>query len=153
MAKVTIGNTTYEVPELNFIALERAWPFIEQSMVTVDPMIGPSSAIRVIAAGLMEAPGFSVENFGWTPPTEFSEETTELEVKLAQLPPDDEQIFEIVTFFLKKQLKATQIVSVAEALNEITKEAGLVAVEGEGLAPAKEMTPSPETAINTSLSS
>jgi hypothetical protein len=34
---VTIGGTEYEVPELSFAALERAWPYVDASMNTSIP--------------------------------------------------------------------------------------------------------------------
>ena len=67
MAKVTVGGTQYEVPELNFIALERSWPFIEEAMTALDPMKGVSAALHIIAAGLVEADNFDPATYNIKP--------------------------------------------------------------------------------------
>lgn len=112
MAKCVIGGTEYDVPELNFIALERAWPFIEASMLAdpnMEPMKGPSAGISVIAAGICESEGFDRLKFG-----------IPIEPFLT-----DQDVFDMVVIFLKKKLKASEISNVSACLNQITKEAGL----------------------------
>ncbi len=133
MAKVTIGGHDYEVPELNFVALERAWPFIEKAMLTQGVMEGPSAGISVIAAGLIEADNFKPQDFDLGP--ELGEEQT----------------FEGVVKFLKRKLKATEIINVKVCLEEICKEAGLEAKEGEAPLPPGE-NPSTETLTASSQS-
>lgn len=120
MAKVTIGGIEYLVTELNFCALERAWPFIDKAMSTnilTDPLGGPAAAIMVIAAGLVEEESFNPANFGITPEEQLNED----------------QIFHRVGAFLKKKLKSTEINLVRECLEDIIKEAGLEAAPGEAL--------------------
>jgi hypothetical protein len=109
MAKITIGGTLYTVPELNFIALERAWPYVEQAMATLDPMQGPSAGLGVIAAGLVEADDFERTRYGIGDDERLN----------------DEETFERVLLFLKKKLKATEIVNIKTCLEEILEEAGL----------------------------
>jgi hypothetical protein len=139
MAKVTVGGKEYEVPEMNFLALERCWPHIEEAMTTLDPIKGPAAGIRIIAAGLIEADHFKPTDFG------IGENETL----------GEDQTFERVTHFLKKKLKANEIEAVRAALDEITKEAGLEEAEaGEApQTPQQEASPSVETAPTTSPSS
>ena len=139
MAKVTIGGKEYEIPELNFDGLERAWPFVEEAMMTIDPMKGPAAGIRIVAAGLMEADNFNPADFGIGEDESLGEDQT----------------FERVTKFLKKKLKATEIENVRKAIDDICDEAGLERTPaGEVLAPVEEAaSASPETAPTTSPSS
>jgi hypothetical protein len=132
MAQVTIGGIDYEVPEMNFAALERAWPFVEESMTTLDPMKGPSAGISIIAAGLMEADHFDKTKFG------IGEEEML----------GEDQIFERIVRFLKKKLKAKEIDQVRRAVDQINKEAGLEPEMGEAqpALPGTQETPSGETA-------
>lgn len=144
MAKVTIGGTEYEVPELNFVALERAWPFIEQAMTELDPMKGVSAALHIIAAGMVEADNFDQATYGIKPED------------ISPTKDREEQIFELTAKFLKRKTKATEISGIRAAILEISKEAGLEPEEGEGvLAGVEEVAPnlSPETSIPTSPSS
>lgn len=139
MAKVIIGGTEYEVPELNFIALERAWPFIEEAMTELDPMKGVSAAIHIIAAGLMEADHFDPETYG-------------IHVKDLSLTQDrEDQVFALTARFLKRKTKATEISGIREAVVVISREAGLEPEEGEDLPQGGMMgPPSPETLAPTS---
>jgi hypothetical protein len=117
MARVTIGGTEYEVPEMNFAALERAWPFVEESMITMDPMKSVKAGICIVAAGLLEADHFKKTDFG-------IEEDENL---------GETQTFDRMVLFFKKKLKATEISGVRAAVDQINKEAGLDADEGEAL--------------------
>lgn len=144
MAKVTIGGTEYEVPELNFIALERSWPFIEEAMTALDPMKGVSAALHIIAAGLVEVDNFDPATYGIKP--------EDIKPQLDR----ETQVFELTAKFLKRKTKATEIDGVREAIVQITKEAGLEPEEGEGdTAEAAEEAPSlsPETSTHTLPSS
>lgn len=144
MAKAIIGGTEYEVPELNFVALERAWPFIEEAMTALDPMKGVSAAIHIIAAGMVEADNFDQATYGIKPED------------ISPTKDRDEQIFELTAKFLKRKTKATEISGIRAAILEISKEAGLEPEEGEGvLAGVEEVAPnlSPETSIPTSPNS
>src|SRR4051812_33097068 len=93
MAIVTVGGTEYEVPEMNFSALERAWPFVEQAMIAQDPMKGVAAGISIIAAGLLEAEHFDKTKFGIGPDEMLGEEQT----------------FDRIVYFLKKKIKAKEI--------------------------------------------
>lgn len=139
MAKVTIGGTVYEVPEMNFAALERSWPFVDKAMFSLDPMQGPSAGISIIAAGLMEADWFKPSEFGIKPEEMLGEE----------------QVFERVTKFLKKKLKARELEQVRQAVNKICEEAGLEEAKPGEPQPllGAEKNGSTETAPNTSTSS
>jgi hypothetical protein len=117
MAKVTIGGTEYEVPEMNFAALERAWPFVNEAMVSLDPMKGPAAGLCIIAAGLMEADHFDRTKFGMTAVEMLGEE----------------QIFDRVVYFLKKKIKAKEIDGIRKSVDQINLEAGLEPAPGEAL--------------------
>lgn len=138
MARVTIGGTEYEVPEMNFAALERAWPYVEESMMTLDPMKGPAAGICIVAAGLMYADHFD--------PTKF-------DIKPDEMLGED-QTFDRIVRFLKRKLKAKEIEQVRAAVNKINEEAGLEPEEGEAPAALGEgASPSTETAPSTPLNS
>lgn len=114
MAKITIGDEDYVIPELNFAALERAWPFIEMSMVStgLDPMKGPNAALRVIAAGIIEDENFQPERFN-----------------VKALPDNPDAIYEEVVLFLRKKLKAREMEKLGPCVDQIIVEAGLQAAE------------------------
>ena len=127
MVIATIGGTEYQIGELNFIALERAWPGIELAMLTQDAMVAVSAALDVIAAGIMEEAYFKEADFGITDQTEFDPYKDR-----------DDQVHKHIVRFFKRKCKASEIESVRKALTEITKEAGLEAPEGEaGKGPAE----------------
>lgn len=136
MAKVTIGEVEYFIPELNFIALERAWPYVEVAMTSLNPLVAVGAGIRIIAAGILareeELPLFEM-----------------FKINIAEhIKPGldrDEQIFDLINAFLKKALKSSQIGNVRLAVQTITEEAGLVPEEGEG---SKAQVENPGTAIS-----
>lgn len=134
MAQVTIGDTQYEVPELNFAALELVWPHVEEAMTTLDPMKGPSAGLYVIAGGIIHTDTFDKTKFGI------------LEMDLLT----EKEILDQVVRYLKRQLKASQISGIKDCLDKITEEAGLIPKEGER-DPVKQENPSPETAPASSL--
>lgn len=142
MAIVKIGGTDYEVPEMNFAALERAWPFVMEAMIVgpQDPMKGVSAGIKIIAAGLIEADHFD--------PTKFNIEPGEML--------GDEQLFDRVVYFLKKKIKAKEIDGIRKAVDQINQEAGLEPAPGEAIEPLLEQVRqnlSQETAPTSSPSS
>jgi len=150
MAKITIGGNEYSIPEMNFIAVERAWPFIEQAMTTVHPMHGTSAALSVIAAGLMEGPGFDPASFG----IEANEQDAETGLPR---PRTEDAIFEELTKTLKRRLKANEIGMVKVCLFEVLAEAGFEMKDpasGEALAAlgTEMMSSSPVTAVDISPS-
>lgn len=132
MAKIVIGGEDYTVPELNFMALERAWPFVEDAMLSTgsDPMKGPLAALRIIAAGIMED-----ENFQ---PARYNVSAT---------PDDPDAIHDQVVAYFRKKLKAREIVTLKDCIDAILKEAGLGAEPGEDQEenPPEKASPSPET--------
>jgi hypothetical protein len=119
MAKVIIGNVEYQIDEFNFIALERSWPYIQEALTNLDPIRGASAGICVVAAGIVESKTFKLETFDIKP-----------EELLSTINKDD-QVFDRVVSFLKKNLLAANLSSITAAVNDITKEAGLVAEPGE----------------------
>lgn len=131
MARVIIGGIDYEVPELNFVALERAWPFVEEALASLDPMKAPSAGVCIVAAGLIEAPQFQQTDFGIGADENLG----------------DDQLFDRVVRFLKKKLKATEIEKVRIAVNAITEEAGLAPPEGEAPPPAADQEENLSTGI------
>lgn len=138
MAKVTIGGTEYEVPEMNFAALERAWPYVDEAMMTLDAIKGPAAGLCIVAAGLMYADHFDPAQFG---------------IRADEMLGED-QTFDRVVKFLKRKLKAKELEQVRVAINQITEEAGLEPLEGEAPpAGTPEQNLSEETAPPTSQSS
>lgn len=116
MAKITIGDTTYTVPELTFIALERAWPYVQASMVSdgADPMRGPNAALRIISAGILHGEHFDPNKFDVT------------------AGPDEEDLqHDQLTMFLRRKMKANQISTLSACIGVMLEEAGLVVTTGE----------------------
>lgn len=138
MAKCTIGGTDYTVPELNFVGLEKAWPFINEAMVTQDPMKGPSAGLSVIAAGLVYAEDFDADKFNVPKDQNLTED----------------EMFDYIVSFLKRKLRASEIPNIITCMNQITEEAGLAPDEDPPLPPleTEEETPSTVTAPATSAS-
>ena len=114
MAKITLGGEDYIIPELNFMALERAWPFIETAMVSSnhDPMTGPNAALRIIASGIVEDENFQPQRYGVT-----------------ALPDNPDEIYEQVVFFFRRKLKAREIEKLKDCVDQIIQEAGLMSAE------------------------
>jgi hypothetical protein len=145
MASIVIGGESYTIPEMNFLAIERAWPYVVEATETLDPMKGPSAALAVFAAAIMEGDSFQPADFG----IETTSSTT------------DEEIHLRLTHFFKKQLKGTEVGKVKTAMFEVLKEAGLEATEGEATQALMaahgtqkgQPIPSPETVLDTSPSS
>lgn len=151
MAKITIGGNEYTLPEMNFIAVERAWPFVELAMQTVHPMHGTSAALSVIAATMMEGPDFDPASFG------IDSHEQDAETGLPR-PRSDDAIFEDLTKVLKRRLKAKEVGLVKVCLFEVLEEAGFEMKDpasGEALAAlgTEMMSPSPVTAADISPSS
>ncbi len=144
MASITIGGKEYLIPEMNFLAIERSWPYVEKATSTIHPMEGVSAALGVFAAGIMEAEGFNKADFG------IDEDTT--------AEPD---IHKEIMYFLKKGLKGTEMDKVRVTMFEVLKEAGLEVTEGEATAvltaalenETEEPNLFPETAPDTSQNS
>lgn len=139
MAQITVGGKEYHIPEMNFLAIERAWPFVMRATETLELMAGVSAALSVIAAAIMEAEDFN--------PADFN----------ASAEDRPEAVLEKVVYFFKKNLKGSEIGVVRDSMFQVLKEAGLEVTEGEALAAlaaaAGLEVPSPETAPDTSLSS
>lgn len=151
MAKITIGGNEYVIPEMNFIAVERAWPYVEKAMETIHPMHGTSAALSVIAAAMMEGPDFDPASFG----IEVNEQDAETGLPR---PRGEDAIFQDLTKTLKRRLKAREVGTVKLCLFEILEEAGFEMKDpasGEALAALgmEMMSPSLVTAANTSPSS
>lgn len=134
---VTIGGADYEVPEFNFAALERAWPAIEESLTSFDPIKAPAAGIRIIAAGIMEAENFDPSRFDIKPEENLGEDQT----------------YERVVKFLKKKLLARELEDVRKNVLRIQEEAGLEEAKTGELPAPVEVSPSTETAPPSSPSS
>lgn len=143
MAKVLIGGTEYHVPEMNFLAVERSWPYVEKAMETLDPIQGPAAGIMIVLSAIVENEDFDPAHFGLNP--DDYKTGTEL---------DRNKAFEDLAKLWKRKMKATEIMGIRVAVNEVTREAGLLSDEGEllaeGLDPA---TLSMGTALTTFASS
>lgn len=144
MAQITLGGKDYVFPEMNFLAIERAWPFVTRATETTDAMAGVSASLGVFAAAYMEAEEFKASDFGIT--DEFT---------------PDASIHRAVHRFFKKNLKGNEMGKVKDTMFEILKEAGLEVTEGESMDKIPEQLgigmgstmPSPETAADILLSS
>jgi hypothetical protein len=125
---------------MNFLAIERAWPYVVQATETLDPMHGPSAALAVFAAAMMEAEDFKLSDF------DLPEDTV-----------GDARTHQAITRFLKKKLKGTELNKIQDTMYEVLKEAGLEVTPGEAVAALVaalgQETFSPETAPDTLQSS
>lgn len=140
---VTIGGETYQVPEMNFCAVERAWPYVAQCMATADPIQGSAAGICIIVAALTEDEYFVPEKYGFEYKGPIGEDMS---------PEDRASFFDQLQKRFKRKLRATEISLVRDAVNQITLEAGLVAEPGE-LEEGTEDPLSTETARDILLSS
>lgn len=134
--RIKIGSKEYDVPELNFVALERAWPYVAEVIIQRDFMEALKGSICIIAAGLCEVENFDPSIYG------FKKEDLDNALDLS------DQIFEKVVLYIKKNLKANQIADLSLAVNQIIKDNGLEPESGE--APAAEETSSMETGAPSS---
>lgn len=121
MASITIGGKPYLIPEMNFVAIERGWPYVEKATSTLHPMDGVSASLGVFAAGIMEADYFKKEDFN----------VSEWEPGISEALTEDEHIHKGVIHFLKKGLKGSEMDKVRVTMFEVLKEAGLEVTEGE----------------------
>lgn len=141
MAELTVGGKTYQIPELNFVALELAWPYVQEATVAVTPVAGISASIMVIAAGIVQGDDFNPSDF------DIPAEVTNLKTQHT-----------LVGTFLKRQLKAKEAGAVKDCFMQVLEEAGLEVSEGELLQILEEVkrlatSPSTGTAQDTSQSS
>jgi hypothetical protein len=149
MAKITIGGVEYTIPEMNFLAIERAWPYVVEATESQDPMKGPSAALGVFASAIMEAEDFDPTVFGLRGKPELGDTLA--------TPLSDEEIHKGVTHFFKKKLKGVELSRVKDTMLQVLKEAGLEVTEGELTKSPLEalqeaITDLPETAPPTSQS-
>jgi len=138
MATISLGGEDYNIPELNFMALERAWPFVEIAMVTsgADPMEGPNAALRIIAAGIMEDENFQPDRY-----------------KVTAGPDEPEKRYDQVFDFFRKKLKAREMQKLQGCIDLILVEAGLTGDVEEEVGNVQMPSPSTETVVDTSQSS
>lgn len=140
MATLTVGGKEYKVPEMNFLAVERAWPFVQEATTAFDPIKGSAAAIAVIAAAMIEGEDFDHAEWG-------------IDQAL-----DDDQAFPQLILTMKRRMKAGEIGAAKDTMFQILEEGGLQVSEGEllqslGLIAQEEVgEPSPETAVDTSPS-
>lgn len=139
MAKLTLGDKTHEIPDLNFIALELAWPYVQEATVAVTPISGISASIMVIAAGIITKEDFNPQDFG------IPDHVTDIGAH-----------HEIVGAYLKRNIRARDASTVKDTFMEVLEEAGLEVSEGELLKVLEEVkgmtaNPSTGTAPATSL--
>ena len=142
MAKVTIGGVEYHCPEMNFLAVEVAWPHVARTMITQDPIQAVGAGVHVVAACLQEQEEFDPKQFG------FNDEQIENLPKMSR-----QDINDLVAHFLKKKMKAGEIPNIRGAVEQIIEEAGLLPDQGEGEKSESEDPTSPgtETAPSSSV--
>lgn len=158
MATLTLGGIDHVLPEMNFLALERAWPYVDLAMSTMDPIAGTNAAFGVIAACIMEAEGF--DGSRWGIEMTITEELPEWEGggedtrKRTTWPKDLNKVHAELTNVLRRKLKAREIGTVKLVMFEILKDAGIdFESVATGEVPGAEASPSQETAPDTSPSS
>lgn len=141
----TVGGKEYTVPELNFYAVERAWPLIVQSMESMNPMVAASAGLDALVAGIVEDEHFRPGTVG----LEY-----EGPVNGDYSPEEREVFFQQLSRRFKRQLKAKEMGGISLAINELVAEAGLLPEAGEPLNPEEiPASLSPGTAADTSQSS
>lgn len=148
-----VGGVEHTIPEMNFIAVERAWPYVEQAMATVDPIAGTNSAIAVIAACLIEDEAFDASYWGIDPLQPLGEGAV---ANAPQLKKDLNAVHAELINVLRRRLKAKEVGAVKLCMFEILAEAGFEIGEpgsGEDQAPVEEASLSPEIAADTLQSS
>jgi hypothetical protein len=142
MAKIVLGGQEHYIPVLNFVALERAWPFVEEAMTATSVMVGVRAGLCIIAAGVIEREDFDPAAFGID-----VKDHSVVDPKLDR----DEQLFDLMVYYFKKKMLANEIAAVRLAINEILQEAGLVGEEGEEGTVEVIASPSLETSTQSSL--
>lgn len=141
MATLTVGGKEHNVPEMNFLAVERAWPYVVDATAQFDPIKGSSAAIAVIAAAMFEDEAF--DRAVWDIDEHLPEDLA----------------FEALVKTMKRRMKAVEISSAKETMLKILEEGGLQVTEGEILQSLGLLTEqvedgsSPGTAADTSQSS
>lgn len=156
MAKVTIGGTEYNIPEMSFSAVELAWPFIERATETIHPVHGTKAAIGVIAAGLLECEEFNPRLYGIDPLLHLpsGEKDEDGNPILIDHPKEQLVLHDELMTYLLRNLKAKETGNIKLCLFEILEEAGFeMAIPGELPAAVQEAIPSPVTAAPISVSS
>jgi len=136
---IQIGKINHDLPEMNFAAIERAWPYVEIATTILDPIQGVAAGLRIIAATIMESEDFDPTKYGMSADESLTQD----------------EIFEAVTYRLKKDLKGNQVDQVRQAILAMLKDADLIqdADSGEELAGQEAANLSQETAPATSPSS
>jgi hypothetical protein len=119
MAELMMNGIKHTVPEMNFVAVERAWPYMVDAMGSQDPIKGASAAVAVIAAGLMEMDSFKEADYGIT--NDMISTTEER----------DPQVHRLVQMYMKRKLKASEMGLVTLCVITMVQEAGLSPAEGE----------------------
>lgn len=148
MAKITIGGVDHTIQEMNFVAVEMAWPFMEQAMATVHPIAGTNAALAVIAAGMMESEGFDASM--------WKIETTVKDDEDREFPRAVELIHIDLVNVLRRSLRSSEMGAVKLCLFDIIAEAGFDmqdALPGGAMPVGEAASPSPETVTNTLPSS
>jgi len=159
MAKITVGTIEHQIDDMNFIAVELAWPYIEIAMSTVHPIAGTNAALAVIAAGLMESEGFDAKDWDIDPTLteELPGDTPDAPKRIKKWPKPVEGIHIEMTNMLRRRLKASEMASVKLVLFEMIEQAGFDIADtvSGGALPVEEATasPSPETVMPISLNS
>lgn len=113
MATFKCGGKEHVVPEMNFLAIERAWPFVLEATNSLDPIVGSSAAISVIAASMFEGLDFKRSDWG------ISEEIP------------DNLAFDNLVKSIKRTLKGNELGEVQSTMMQIMEEGGLQVSVGE----------------------
>lgn len=138
MAEFLLKGVKYQVEEMSFEAVERAWPYITMAMTNEDPIDGVIAGIAVIAAAVIEQDWFKPEVFDIEIPTDLFQNR-------------DDHIFLALKTKMKRMLKSREIGAVRLCVIEMTKEAGLMPETGEPQ-PGAPLTTSPGTETSTESS-
>lgn len=136
---ISIGGRQYDLPEMTFAAVERAWPYVEEATAAFDPIKGTAAGLCIIASTLIEAEDFDKTRYGMTEADEMLSVSEQ---------------FDRVVYFFKKQLKAKEIGQVKDAVLSILTDADLIKEDdSSGEVEAGTENPSTETVPASSPSS
>lgn len=138
---VTLGTREYELPEMNFAALEMGWPFIEEALFSASPVQYPSAAVSILVTLWMEEEkGFDIMAPIWEPVREKYKVDADSTYK---------HQFDSMVMYLKRNIKAHQVPQLRAAIDKLLLSAGIVQEKGAESGEAQGAAPSTETSTTS----
>lgn len=145
LTTVTLGDREYELPEMNFAALEMAWPFIEEALLSASPVTYPSAAVSILVCLWMEdEEGFDIMAPMWEPVREKHKVDADSTYR---------HQFDSMVMFFKRSVKAAQVPQLREAIDLLLKDAQIIQDKEPGSGEAQGAAPLTETSTTSSPSS